>query len=290
MSPIRTLMFIALLLCHQPLTAAEPSHILIVVGPSDHPPGTHEVAACGRLLKHCLENMTNLPHVSAEVVSEWPSKAQLESAASIVFLGDTFPANRFPNSTRNLAELDIMMQRGAGIVCLHFATGLLGSDVTPEGDHPLLRWLGGYYANRSCPHHQSVARIIAAATIVPSAKEHPINRGADDFTIRDEPYFNNYFGPDDNHPAQNVTILATSMLPPEAPKCEPVAWCVERPEGGRGVAVVMPHFYRNWQNENLRRLILNGIVWSARQDVPTEGISTALPDLLEFQPKSVEPN
>ncbi len=289
MRPLRALMVMVSLLFLQQLAAAEPCGILIVVGPSDHPPGTHEVAASGRLLKHCLEHMPNRPRVSAEVVYEWPSKAQLESASSIVFLGDTFPANRFPDSERNLAELDVMMRRGGGIVCLHFATGLLGSEVTPEGDHPLLQWLGGYYANRSCPHHQSVARLISAATIVPSAEGHPINRGAKEFTIHDEPYFNNYFGPNENLPAENVTILATSLLPPEAPKKESVAWCVERSAGGRGVAIVMPHFYRNWQNKDLRRFILNGIVWSAQLEVPMEGISTTLPSLLEFQPNSVEP-
>lgn len=32
-----------------------------------------------------------------------------------------------------------MMQRGCGIVCVHFATGLPGADVAPDGDHPLLR-------------------------------------------------------------------------------------------------------------------------------------------------------
>jgi hypothetical protein len=61
-----------------------------------------------------------------------------------------------------------MMARGCGIVCVHYATGLLGEDVSAEGDHPLLQWLGGYFANRSCPHHESFARIFPAATITPA--------------------------------------------------------------------------------------------------------------------------
>lgn len=39
--------------------AARETQILIVVGPTNHPPGTHEVAAGGRLMKHCLENASN---------------------------------------------------------------------------------------------------------------------------------------------------------------------------------------------------------------------------------------
>lgn len=36
-------------------TVGKPAaNVLILVGPSTHPPGTHEVAAGGRLVAHCL--------------------------------------------------------------------------------------------------------------------------------------------------------------------------------------------------------------------------------------------
>ena len=269
--------------------AAAPARILIIVGPTNHPPGTHEVAASGRLLKHCLENMANLPGVKADVVYEWPDKTLRDAASTVVFTGDTFPANRLPNAVQNLADLDAMMQRGCGIVCVHYATGLLGEDVQPDGDHPLLRWMGGYFANRSCKHHESFAKIFPEATITPAAPQHPIWRGCREFTLNDEPYTNNYFGPDENKPAANVTVLATSMLPPDAPKPEAVSWCVERADSGRGFAVVMPHFYKNWLLEDLRRYLLNGIVWTAKLEVPAEGVKTAPPDLSAFAPLSIEP-
>lgn len=280
---------LAALVFTRALFGAEPTRILIVVGPTNHPPGTHEVAAGGRVLKHCLEHMMNLPGVQAELVEGWPEKAQRDAAASVVFIGDTFPANRLPNAEQNLADLDAMMRRGCGIVCVHYATGLLGQDVTPEGDHPLLRWLGGYFANKSCKHHESFAKIFPAATITPAAPQHPAWRGCREFTLNDEPYTNNYFGPNGNAPAANVTVLATSMLPPDAPKKEAVSWCVDRVDGGRGFAIVMPHFYRNWALEDLRRYILNGIVWSAKLDVPADGVQTAAPDLASFAPLSMEP-
>lgn len=268
--------------------AADSAHVLIIVGPSKHPPGSHEVAAGGRLMKHCIETMTNVPGVKADVVETWPDKALCEAASTVVFIGDTFPVGRFPNPQQNLADLDAMMQRGCGIVCVHYATGLLGEDVKLDGDHPLLRWLGGYFANRSCPHHESFARIFNAATITPSAAQHPITRGWKEFTLHDEPYINNYFGKGENKLAPNVTAIATSMLPPEAPKRETVAWCVERTDGGRGFGIVMPHFYKNWANEDLRRCILNAIVWTAKLDVPAEGVQTTLPDLADFKPVAIE--
>ncbi len=237
-------------------------------------------------MAHCLEQ---IPEVQAHVFYEWPSDTGLrEKADSVVFIGDTFPASRFPEPERVMKELSQMMDRGCGIVCVHYATGLMGHDVEEDGEHPLLHWLGGYFANRTCPHHESIAKIYPNATITPAAPDHPISRGWKEFTLHDEPYINNYFGKDENRLAPNVTALATSMLPPGDPKREVVAWCVEREDSGRGFGIVMPHFYKNWTLEELRRFILNGIVWSAGQDVPEGGVITTLPDLTTFEPESVE--
>jgi type 1 glutamine amidotransferase len=239
-------------------------------------------------MKHALEHMENLSGVQADVVEGWPEQSLRDAASTIVFIGDMFPPNRLPNPQQNLADLDAMMQRGVGIVCVHYATGLHGDDVKPDGDHPLLRWMGGYFANRSCPHHESIARIFPAATITPAATEHPVSRGWKEFTLHDEPYINNYFGADGNQLAPNVTALAISMLPPESPKRETVAWCVERSDSGRGFGIVMPHFYKNWGVDDLRRLILNGIVWTAGIEVPPGGVKTESPNLADFDPESVE--
>ena len=268
--------------------AEENAHVLVVVGPSSHPPGSHEVMAGGRVVEGCLESATNLQGLTVTVVDQWPSEEQRAKADTIVFIGDTFPPNRFENPSQNLKDLAQMMDRGCGIVCLHYATGLLGKDVFKDGSHPLLNWMGGYFANRSCPHHESIARIFPEATIVPATPDHPVSRGWNEFTIHDEPYINNYFGPDGNRPAGNVTVFATSMLPPESPQREIVAWGIDRPDGGRGFGIVMPHFYKNWKQPDLRRFILNGIVWTAQLPVPEDGVQSELIDLEAFEPASVE--
>lgn len=266
--------------------AAEPGNVLIVIGPSGHPAGTHEVAAGARLMAWCLENAENVDGISVTVSEGWPEDDDvIREASTIVFTGDTFPAERLPDSDRIMQRLGTAMNRGAGIVCVHYATGLRDEDVADDGEHPLLHWMGGYFATR-CRHHQSIARIWTA-TIEPSGAEHPVSRGWKPFTLHDEPYINNYFGP--NGPAANVTPIAVAMLPPDKPQREVVAWAVERGDGGRGMGVVMPHFYRSWQQESLRTMILNGIVWSAQVDVPVEGVKTTLPDLTTFEPGAVEP-
>lgn len=271
---------------------APPTKILILVGPSTHPPGTHEVAAGARLVKHCLEHAENVPGLQVEIATAWPEDRQsLQKVAAVLFTGDRFPPAEMPDRDRIMADLTTMMDHGCGLVCIHYATGLGATHVAADGDHPLLRWMGGYFATR-CMHHQSVARIYPAATIEPNiadtaAASHPVLRGWKTFTVNDEPYINNYFGKEGL--AKNVTALATSQLPPEAPQREIVAWAVARPDGGRGVGVVMPHFYKNWQVEDLRMLILNAVVWSAKRDVPADGVKTKAPDLAQFEPAAVEP-
>lgn len=263
--------------------APEPKRILVVVGPSQHPPGTHEVAAGGRLLKSCLESAGH----RADVVTDWPADAKsLADVASVVFIGDMFPPEVMPKRDAIMADLTAMMKRGCGIACVHYATGLEAKHVAADGEHPLLHWMGGYFATR-CNHHKSVAKVFREATVDPAKGDHPVLRGWKPFTLHDEPYINNYFGKDG--PAKNVTVIATAMLPPETPKKETVAWAVERPDGGRGFGIVMPHFYRNWKLDDLRMLILNGIVWTAKGDVPANGVRVKLPDLAEFKPDAIEP-
>jgi type 1 glutamine amidotransferase len=270
------------------LTAVAETSVVIVVGPSSHPPGTHEVAAGGRLLEWALENMEDGPGMEAEVFSEWPKQRRvLETADAIVFLGDLFPPLRMPEPDTIMKDLGAMMDRGAGLACIHFATGVRGEHEAVEGTHPLLRWMGGYFSPRS--RHGSVARVFESVTVSPASPGHPVSSGWREFTTAEEPYYNNYFGREGMAPSGNVAPLATAMLPPEAPKREVVAWGVNRPDGGRGFGVVMPHFYRNWANEDLRRLILNGIVWAAKGNVPATGVRTPPPDLAEFGPESIEP-
>jgi type 1 glutamine amidotransferase len=260
--------------------------ILIVAGPCQHPPGTHEAAAGARLLGHCLEHAQGIAPVRADVFDSWPKdEATRNGAATVVFIGDRFPGETLPEPEKVKADLAAMMDRGCGIVCIHYATGLTAQHVAADGDHPLLRWLGGYFAT-GCKHHQSVARV-CTATLVPAGVDHPVLRGWQAFTFDDEPYWNNYFGP--NGPAANVTSLVTAMLPPESPKKEIVAWAVERPDGGRGVGIVVPHFYHNWKLDDLRTLVLNAVAWTAKIEIPSEGVKSPVPDLAAFKPVSVEP-
>lgn len=270
------------------LTGAEvKKQILVVIGADHHKPGTHEIAAGGRLMAYALNHVENSESVEALVTYTWPEdKHLIDSVDSVVFIGDQFPAIRFKNSEESMKDLEKMVTRGCGIVCIHFATGLGRNDVPDDGDHPLLHWTGGYFA-QNCKHEQSIARIYEASILPSLGKEHPIRQGWDIFRIRDEPYVRNWFGKDGF--IEGAFPLAVVQYPPNSPRYETTAWGIERKDGGRGAGITLPHFYQNWKNEDLRRFILNTIFWTAKAEVPEGGVKTTLPDLQTFKPRKLNP-
>lgn len=70
-------------------------------------------------------------------------------------------------------------------------------------------------------------------------------------------------------------LLAVPALPGRDPDGRWVAWAKERPDGGRGFGTTCGHFYENWRNDDFRKLMLNVIAWSARVNVPAEGMESA---------------
>jgi hypothetical protein len=53
-----------------------------------------------------------------------------------------------------------------------------------------------------------------------------------------------------------------------------VAWCVEREDGGRGFGFTGGHVHRNWGDDNFRKLVLNALLWTAKADVPLNGVES----------------
>jgi hypothetical protein len=51
-----------------------------------------------------------------------------------------------------------------------------------------------------------------------------------------------------------------------------VAWACEREGEGRGFGFTGGHVHWNWGNDNFRKLVLNAILWTAKAEVPSEGV------------------
>ena len=196
------------------------------------------------------------------VTSGWPKNPgvleDLEDADTIVIYGDGGGGHL---AMPHLKDLDRLMKKGIGLVCLHYAVEI------PKGEPGdlLKSWIGGYYETFWSVNPTYTAEF-------KSLPDHPIARGVKPFTIADEWYYHMRFqdgmkgvtpilttvppdstrqGGDDAH-GGNPTVRA------EKGHAEHVAWAFERPGGGRGFGFTGGHFHWNWGNDNFRKVVLNG--------------------------------
>ena len=61
----------------------------------------------------------------------------------------------------------------------------------------------------------------------------------------------------------------------KAGKPQHTAWAYERPDGGRGFGFTGYHRYENLKDESFRKLLLNAVAWTAKLEVPEDGIPSA---------------
>ena len=106
--------------------------------------------------------------------------------------------------------------------------------------------------------------------------EHPIHRGVTPFAAPlDGWLFNLHFA------KEGVTPLLAAPVPDNARttagakanagRDEVVAWAFERPGGGRAFAFTGCDLHRNWGVESQRRFVVNGILWTAKLELPASG-------------------
>jgi type 1 glutamine amidotransferase len=261
--------------------AADQKKIVLVAGPPSHGPGEHEFRAGCLLLKSCLDKV---PGMDAVVYTNgWPKNADAFDGADAIVLYMDGGANHPALQGDHLAQLDAAMKRGVGLGCIHYAV-----EVPKEkGGAEWLKWTGGYFEAYWSVNPTWVADF-------KTLPEHPVTRGVKPFSIKDEWYYHMRFQPD------HVTPLF-SAVPPDSTREHPddahggnqfvrerkgmsedVAWVYDRTDGGRGFGFTGAHYHTNWANDDFRKLVLNAIVWSAKGDIPQDGIqSTVTPEELK---------
>lgn len=256
-----------LLLLSGALFAAPATHkIVLIAGAKSHGPGAHEYLKSAKLLKVLLDR-AHLPGVVTEVHFDgWPEDpSTLDTAATIVALTDGQPSMRqlsMPLLTPERGEvLRRQMQRGCGLVLIHYSTF-----VTHQFMKDVLDWNGGYFEWTGPNGYTSKIKTLETPLVFPSP-DHPIVRGIQPFTFKDEYYYQLRLNP------SATPIVQVPVLSPN-PSEQVVAWAIERPGGGRGFGTTTGHFFDNWQNDSYRRLILNAIVWTAGVPVPDGGVQS----------------
>lgn len=260
-------------------SSAADKKIIFVAGKPSHRSGEHEHRAGSLLLKACLDKV---PGVTSVVYSNgWPADAKaFDDAAAIVIYSDGGGGHPLLQEER-LKTVGALMERGVGLVCIHYAV----EPTIEKGQKEFLDWIGGAFeVNWSVnPHWDAEFK---------SLPTHPIARGVKPFTINDEWYFNMRF----RDGMKGVTPILSAIPPASTTNRndgphennlavrqkvahgEPqhVAWATERADGGRGFGFSGAHFHRNWGNENFRKLVLNAILWTAKVEVPANGVQSSV--------------
>lgn len=272
---------IALLALALPAIAADKKLVVMIAGKPSHGPAQHEHNAGVLLFKKCLEqNSGDKVEIKHHLNGEWPAQDELSKADTIVIYADGGGGHPALQADR-LQQLDKEMKRGCGFVCVHYAV----EPTTEKGNKELIDWMGGCFETHWSvnPHWDANFKTIPA---------HPVSSGVKPFGTNDEWYFHMRF----RKGMQGVTPILTDVPPDstmnrkddahagnpavrEAVKNkEPqhVAWAAEREGGGRGFGFTGGHFHKGWGNDDQRKLVLNAILWTAKAEVPADGVKSTI--------------
>jgi type 1 glutamine amidotransferase len=243
-----------------PAAAAEPAKVVLIAGRPSHGPGEHEFNAGIKLLDKCLKEAGGIEPVV--VTGGWPADTKVfEGARTVVYFMDGGSGHPMIQGKERMETMRRLMDQGVGLACLHYAVEFPKGEV---GDQ-LLDWLGGYYETHYSdnPHND---------TLVTPKPDHPVSRGVKPFRANDEWYYKIRFRPDD--PRVTPVLIAERLVGHDRKTYtdQVVGWVTDRKDGGRSFGFTGAHFHKNWGIPELRTFVLNAILWTARLDVPSNGV------------------
>jgi hypothetical protein len=226
---------------------AGPTKILLIGKDRDHPYTTHEYMADCELLAKCLRQTEG---VSTVVSNGWPADPKsLDDLNAIVLLAARGGNLLFASPHRRKAEE--LLAKGVGLSAIHYGTGADPG----EGGELWQKALGGWFHNSFSQYLVRPSELRAADGSL------PVCQGVTPIRLIDEFYINLRFEPS----------AKPAFLAPINGKDQPIGWIFERPDKGRSFGFVGGHFHNNLGLKPFRQAIVNGILWTARVEIPTGG-------------------
>jgi hypothetical protein len=291
---------LALTLFATPAFAQAKKKVVFVAGKPSHGFAQHEHAAGCKLLADWINKST--PQLEAVVVNEngWPKDpAVFDGAAAIIMFSDGGNGHM---ALPYLDQIQALNDKGAGIGAIHYAVEPGDGKKQPDGRKQFLDWIGGYFETFYSVNPHGLGRFTEIG-------KHPVGNGVKPFATQDEWYYHMRFR--DN--MEGVTPILTAVPPDSTRKGkddahggnpavradlgknvpEHVMWVSENKNGTRGFGVTGAHFNINWASDNYRKAVLNAIVWTAKVDVPANGVEVPTPkieELLQNIPKKAPEN
>jgi type 1 glutamine amidotransferase len=263
---------------------------VFVAGTPSHGYGEHEYAADCLLWAQSLK--ATFPGIETTMCpSGWPQEQNVfDGADAVVLYSDGGDGNPM---LPHLDEIDNLMKKGVGLACIHYAVEV---PKDKAGDC-VKRWIGGYFET-----FWSVNPGFWTAEFK-QFPDHPVARGLKPFSLNDEWYFNMRFADD----MQGVTPILTTIPPDDTRRAgvdahganefvhahkgraEHLAWVCERPDGGRGFGFTGGHSHWTMACSEYRTVLLNGIAWVAKLEVPAGGVPSKKPTFEELDTNMSKP-
>ena len=251
--------------------------IVFIASRADHGArGNHEFFAGSLYFARTLNAKYKNAYAVVYDEKQWP-KNLTGVAAVIVLLNHGGPAAEDANIKAAVAK-------GAGFGAIHFGVEVNKGD---QGS-TYLSWMGGYFET-----FWSVNPWWTPDPLI--VGNHAILNGVHPFSVRDEWYYHMRFQENmmgvtplisavppvssltyvDNMPTERGGN-ADVMKEVQAKEPQHLAWAYQR-RNGRGFGFTGFHNYYNLQNDDFRKLLLNGVAWVSGLDVPKNGIETPTP-------------
>ncbi len=228
--------------------------------------GHHDYLAGCALLAFLLGQTSG---VSATVVRDgWPEDERvLDAARSLVFYSGGGRKLAVLGSAQRIEHLQRLVDRGVGIVMIHQAVSY-----PPELARRVTSWIGGaHVAGRSGRGHWTTHHREFPA--------HPVTRGVEPWKIRDG-WLNEIQFTDG---MRRVTPLVWSGREHRGSSAggagDVVSWTYDRPDGGRSFCFTGLDAHSAWSAPGVRRLLVNGTLWSAGLAVPETGAPCAVDEV-----------
>lgn len=247
------------------MIAAEPgvSKIVLVAGQVKEVDrtGHHDYLGGCRLMQALLLQTPGVETVLVE--KDWPEdETVFENAAAVVFYTDGAGKQAYLAGEERVALVQRLVDHGTGIVSLHQAV-----EFPPSHAPQSMSWTGGVYNALSGRGHWDSTHSAFPA--------HPVTRGVVSWSINDG-WLNRFKFPPG---MSGVTPLVWSGKEhagaPEGGVPDIVAWVYERPGGGRSFNFSGLDAHSAWEQEGMRRLVINGVLWCAGVDIPEGGAPCA---------------
>lgn len=240
-------------------SAADSTKIVLVAGQVKEVDkmGHHDYLGGCRIMEALLKQTPGVEVVLVE--KEWPAdESVFDGAAAVVFYTDGGGKQAYLASPEHVALVQKMADGQTGLVNLHQAV-----EFTPEFAQQSADWTGGVYNALSSRGHWD--------SVHDQFPEHPITRGVTPWKINDG-WLNRFKFPTE---LKGITPLVWSgkeaLGSPDGGDKDIVSWTFDRASGGRSFNFSGLDAHSAWELDGMRKLVINGILWSAGIEIPAGG-------------------